>query len=186
MKTKILIITNVILFIIIIFMGTYIYRGGKEENDRTVKTDKYDTCLVNPIDPLFARALTDAHIMAEYRQIQELYYDTWKTQYDTLMKKIRKKCKYNGDIKDYSLFIKEMDEGFEYLQPLLIDEMLDNYGMPESPEKHSMGNGTYHTLLMQKGTMYRNACMFFISLDHKSDYQFPVNKVEKALSGIKS
>jgi len=181
MKTRISIAVNVILFFIIIFMGACMYGDGKKDRAKTDNAENYDTCLINPVDPLFSRALSDSGSMVEYRQIQALYYDTWKTQYDTLMKKIRQKCKYDEDIADYDLFVKEMDEGFERLQPLLIDEMLDNYEMPESPEKHSAGNGTYDALMMQKGTMYRNACMFFISLD-PSDYQFPVSEVEKALS----
>lgn len=66
--------------------------------------------MENPIDSLFAEALHDSPVMVEYRQIQELYYDTWKTQYDNIMGIIRNKCKYEEDIANYELFVKEMEE----------------------------------------------------------------------------
>ncbi len=120
--------------------------------------------------------------MIEYCQIQQLYYETWIAQYNDIMKKIRKKCIYDEDIANYNLFINEMENGFDKLQPLILNEILDNYNMPESPEKDSWGNGTQETLLMYCGTMYRNACMFFIPFLEKSDYSFPVNEVKESLS----
>ena len=140
--------------------------------------------MENPIDSLFAEALHDSHVMAEYRQIQELYYDTWKTQYDNIMGIIRNKCKYEEDIANYELFTKEMEEGFDNLQPLILNEMLDNYDMLESPEKNSWGNGTQDRLLMYQGTMYRNACMFFMPLLEENEYVFPLSEIEQDLSEI--
>ena len=185
MKTRISMCMNVILFGIIIFMGASMYNGSKKVSTEPFNSaDNYYTCMANPIDPLFADALSDSHIMTAYCQIQELYYNTWKTQYDHMMKEIRNKCRYKEDIADYDLFAKEMDKGFAQLQPLILDEMLHNYDMPECPEKHSWGNGTYYALLMYKGTMYRNACMFFVSLYDKNEFQFSTNKIEKSLSEI--
>ena len=122
--------------------------------------------------------------MIQYRQIQQLYYDTWIAQYNDIMKKIRKKCIYDEDIADYNLFINEMEKGFDKLQPCILNEILDNYQISESPQKDSWGNGTQEILLLYRGTMYRNACMFFIPFLEKSEYTFPVKKVEESLSKI--
>ena len=182
MKTKILLSVHVIVFRVILFISAYMHQDSKEVNtSRDNTAAMHYEFLVNPVDPLFAGALSNAESMVEYREIQELYYHTWKSQYDYIMNKICTKCKQDEDIADYNLFIKEMDEGFDQLQPLILNEMFDNYHMPESPEKHSGGNGTYHQLLMYQGAMYRNACMFFISLYTKSEYQFPIDQVKKAL-----
>ncbi len=187
MKVKFLIIINIILFSIIIFMGVHICGENKDvsgEWNRMNTVEQDYNCLENPMDPLFAQALSNSHVMIEYRQIQQLYYETWIAQYNDIMKKIRKKCIYNEDIANYNLFIKEMENGFDKLQPLILNEILDNYNIPESPEKDSWGNGTQETLLMYRGTMYRNACMFFIPFLEKSEYSFPVNEVKESLSKI--
>lgn len=156
--------------------------SGEVKRINTV--DKDYNCLENPIDPLFEEALSNSHVMIEYRQIQQLYYDTWIAQYDDIMKKIRKKCIYDEDIANYNLFTNEMEKGFEKFQPLILNEILDNYNISESAEKDSWGNGTQETLLMYRGTMYRNACMFFIPFLEKSEYTFPVNGVKESLSKI--
>lgn len=187
MKVKFLIIINIILFSIIIFMGVHICVENKDvsgEWNRMNTVEQDYNCLENPMDPLFAQALSNSHVMIEYRQIQQLYYETWIAQYNDIMKKIRKKCIYNEDIANYNLFIKEMENGFDKLQPFILNEILDNYNIPESPEKDSWGNGTQETLLMYRGTMYRNACMFFIPFLEKSEYSFPVNEVKESLSKI--
>lgn len=187
MKAKFLIIINIILFSIIIFMGVHICGENKDvsgEWNRINTVEQDYNCLENPMDPLFAQALSNSHVMIEYRQIQQLYYETWIAQYNDIMKKIRKKCIYNEDIANYNLFIKEMENGFDKLQPFILNEILDNYNIPESPEKDSWGNGTQETLLMYRGTMYRNACMFFIPFLEKSEYSFPVNEVKESLSKI--
>lgn len=175
-----------IIFIALIFSAIAIIARKKlnAEADKNDTVDSYYECMENPIDSLFAEALHDSHVMVEYRQIQELYYDTWKTQYDNIMGIIRNKCKYEEDIANYVLFTKEMEEGFDHLQPLILNEMLDNYDMPESAEKNSWGNGTQDRLLMYQGTMYRNACMFFIPLLEENEYVFPLSEIEQHLSEI--
>lgn len=187
MKVKFLIIVNLILFSIIIFMGVHMYGANKEVSGELKKINMADqdyNCLENPIDPLFAQALSNSHVMIEYRQIQQLYYETWIAQYNDIMKKIRKKCIYDEDIANYNLFTNEMEKGFDKLEPLILNEILDNYNIPESPEKDSWGNGTQETLLLYRGTMYRNACMFFIPFLEKSEYTFPVKEVKESLSKI--
>lgn len=62
--------------------------------------------------------------------------------------------------------------------------MLDNYDMPESPEKNSWRNGTRGRLLMYQGTMYRNACMFFMPLLEENEYVFSLGEIEQDLSEI--
>lgn len=187
MKVKFLIIVNLVLFSVIIFMGAHMYGSNKEvsgELKRINIVEQHYNCLENPIDSLFAEALSNSHVTIEYNQIQQLYYDTWTAQYNDIMKKIREKCIYDEDIANYKLFTNEMEKGFDKLQPLILNEMLDNYNMPESPEKGSWGNGTQETLLMYQGTMYRNACMFFIPFLEKSEYTFPINEVKESLSQI--
>ena len=187
MKVKILIIVIFILFGIVIFMGINMYERSKEVNG-DVKSihmaDQHYNCLENPIDPLFAEALSNSHVRMEYGQIQQLYYDTWIAQYHDIMKKIRKKCIYDDDLANYTLFTNEMENGFEKLQPLILNEMLDNYHIPDSPEKDSWGNGTQGALRMYQGTMYRNACMFFIPYLEKSEYTFPITEIKELLSQI--
>lgn len=187
MKVKVLVTVNVILLGIIIFMGTYLYKGNREVSAQMQKNnmaERHNDCLENPIDPLFEKALSNSHVMTEYGQIQQLYYDVWIAQYNDIMKKIRKKCKYDEDVANYKLFTNEMEKGFDQLQPLILNEMLDNYKIPESPEKNSQGNGTQERLRMYQGTMYRNACMFFIPFLEKSEYTFPVKEVKESLSKI--
>lgn len=187
MKVKILMVVNVILFSMIIFMGVHMYRDHKARADEREKINiavQNYNCLENPVDPLFADALTDSSITIEYSQIQQLYYDTWAEQYDAIMEKIRKKCIYDEDIANFNLFTNEIEKGFQNLQPLVLNEMLDNYHIPKSPEKDSWGNGTQETLLMYQGTMYRNACMFFIPFLETSEYTFPINEVKESLSKI--
>lgn len=186
MKSKMLLSGAILIFSILLWTGAAMYgTSGQAAASPNDTADSYYAFLDNPIDPLFARALSGSSSMAEYRQIQELYYQTWKTQYDRIMKEIRKKCKYEEDIANYDLFVKEMDKGFGHLQPLILNEMLDQYDMPESPEKHSWGNGTHHALQMYQGAWYRNACMFFISAYTKSEYQFPMDTIKNTLSAIK-
>lgn len=93
MKVKFLIIINLILFSIIIFMGVHMYGENKEVSGewKRINTVEQDyNCLQNPIDPLFAQALSNSHVMIEYCQIQQLYYETWIAQYNDIMKKFVK------------------------------------------------------------------------------------------------
>lgn len=158
--------------------------NGKEETENG--THVFYECVENPIDPLFSDALLKAREQDEitYRMCQELYYNTWKSQYEAIMQIIRRKCKYEDDIENYDLFEREMEEGFDRLKPLILNEMLDNYDMAESPEKHGYGNGTSAALLMYRGTMYRTACMFFEPLLDKDEYSFPQEEIQKSIAEI--
>lgn len=173
MKEKFLITVNIILTIVMIFMGLQLYKSRQEvlaekHADETAEennnTDKES--ITNPIDPLFAEALGSAHVQVTYRALQELYHDTWKPQYEAIMSIIREKCRYDEDIANHDSFIKEVERetknGFQMKEPLILNEMSDNYEIPKGPEKYSYGNGTDDRLLLYKGTMYRNACMFFV------------------------
>lgn len=179
MKVKWLLAVNIILSGVIIYGWIHMKEFAAEQSRNRVVSEYYD-CLINPIDSLFAEALYESKNNAEYRVIQKLYYETWKTQYDDIMKIIRDKCIYEEDIANYELFTKEMEEGFDKLQPLILTEMLDNYNIP----RQGWGNGTGDRLRMYYGTMYRNACMFFIPILEESEYVFPVNEIEQSLSEI--
>lgn len=96
------------------------------------------------------------------REYQELYLQVWQKEYDTIMDIIKKKCVSKEDISRYQNFTNEVSSSYNTLQPLLLAEMLDNYTMPESPEKYSYGNGTQSMLDMYQGMIYRNSCMLFI------------------------
>lgn len=195
MKERFLIAVNVILAIVLVFMGVQLYKGKQEvlaekQKVETVegKNVTYKEAITNPIDLLFAEALGNAHIEVTYRALQELYYNTWKTQYDNIMEAIRKKCQYDEDIANYDSFIKEVEreteDGFHKKEPLILNAMLDNFEMPESPEKHSYGNGTNYRLLLYKGTMYRNACMFFVPSFDEGEYSFPIETVKAEINKI--
>lgn len=157
-------------------------RKESEGNEKHV----FYGCVENPIDPLFSDALIKAREQNEitYRMCQELYYNTWKAQYETIMQIIRKKCKYEEDIENYDLFEREIEEGFDRMKPLILNEMLDNYDMPESPEKHGYGNGTNGALLMYQGTVYRTACMFFQPMLDKEEYSFPKEEIQASIAEI--
>ncbi len=156
------------------------------EKGEESETHVFYGCVENPIDPLFSDALIKARGQSEitYRMCQELYYNTWKSQYETIMQIIREKCKYEEDIENYELFVREMEEGFDRLKPLILNEMLDNYDMPKSPEKHGYGNGTNGALLMYQGTVYRTACMFFVPMLDKEEYCFPQEEIQEAIAEI--
>lgn len=187
MGKKISLCVNIILGVIVVILAVNAYGSSKNAGlpaKGVLTDDGFYECMENPIDPLFAQALKDSRIMAQSRQIQKLYYDIWKTQYEDVMKKIRKKCKYDEDIANYELFTGQMEDGFGQLRPLILNEILDNYDIPKSPEKDSQGNGTNARLLMYQGTMYRNACMFFIPYMEENEYSFPVHEVRQTLLKI--
>lgn len=132
--------------------------------------------MTNPIDNYFSEMMNDTRITEiELRDLQEHYFVVWKNEYDKIMSLIKDKCIYEEDIQNYNTFTNETETSFDKIKPLLLNEMLDNYTMPESPEKHSYGNGTNSKLEMYKGMIYRNACMMFIPY-LANEYQFPSNE----------
>ena len=189
MGKKISLSVNIILAVIVVIMGVNAYGSSKNISPHAEEAsagDGFYECMENPIDPLFAQALNDSRIMAQYRQIQKFYYEIWKAQYEDIIKKIRKKCKDDEDIANYELFTREIEEGFRQMQPLILNEMPGNYGMSKSPEKNGPGNGTNERLLMYQGTMYRNACMFFIPFMSENEYTFPVHEVRQTLLRLRN
>lgn len=195
MKEKFLIVVNVFLVVVLVFMGIQLHNvkqnvpaENPENRTSEEKNDTYKEAITNPIDPLFAKALNSHQSQTAYRALQDLYYDTWKAQYDHIMNLIYEKCQYDEDIANYHSFIKEMENevngGFAKMNPLMINEMSDNYNMPESPEKHSYGNGVHDALLMYQGTIYRNACMFFIPSLNDDEYNFPIAEVKLAIDKV--
>lgn len=130
----------------------------------------------NPVDEYFSKKFEDLTLSEiEIKTYQEDYLKVWKNIYDNIMNIIHNKCIYEEDIAKYNNFIKEINNCYENIEPLLLLEMLNNYSIPESPEKYSYGTGTADGLKMYKGMIYRNACMLFIPY-LVDEYQFPNNK----------
>jgi len=59
------------------------------------------------------------------------------------------------------------------MKPMMVAEMLNNYGQEESVEKYSYGLSTQPRLDMFKGMYYRNACLIFDNSMYQGGYQFP-------------
>jgi hypothetical protein len=154
-----------------------VFSKKEEQNIRSELEESMDYdyyfFMSNPIDNFFKDKFQN-HVPAEVarRDYQELYLKVWKNEYNTIMDIIKKKCKYEEDITRYKNFTNEISSSFDILKPLLLAEMLENYNYPESPEKHSYGNGTQPMLDMYQGMIYRNACMLFIPC-LKDEYNFP-------------
>ncbi len=139
--------------------------------------DKYSNYyfMTNPIDEYFATKFSDSYMCnIEFKDYQEAYETVWKKEYNTIMTIIKNKCIYNDDIDIYNNFTKQIETSMVDIEPMLLAEMLDNYNMPESPEKHSWGNGTSAALRMYNGMLYRNGCMLFIPC-LENEYKFPTS-----------
>jgi hypothetical protein len=108
----------------------------------------------------------------ELRDLQDKYYFVWKNEYQNILKLIKNKCIKEQDNENYKNFIELVDSEFQTIKPLLLNEILDNYNMEDSPEKQSIGNGTTDLLKLYQGMIYRNACMLFIPY-LKDEYKFP-------------
>lgn len=144
----------------------------------------------NPVDMLFAEGFGRSDFAYQWRGLQELYLETWKNQYSVVMGVIRGKCRYDEDIANYDAFIKEMEreleKGFEKKKPLILNTFLDNFDLPESPEKHGWGNGTGEGLDLYKGAIYRNACMYFANELDGEEYSLPAAEVKAEIDKILS
>lgn len=160
---KILIFIILTLSVIIFFLCFYILKEKKDDrksNSITIKeeiTSNYSNYyfMNNPIDEYFIKIFNKPNLCEiEVRDYQEDYLLIWENVYTDITKIIQEKCIYDEDIARYDQFIKEIDTSFDTIKSLLLAEMLDNYDMPESPEKHSYGNGTNEKLNMYKPRLF--------------------------------
>ncbi|WP_455718775.1 hypothetical protein, partial [Anaerosporobacter sp.] len=138
--------------------------------------------MMNPIDKYFIEKFSNYKNQVEYKIYQEAYLDIWKTEYNTIIEIIQKKCIYKEDIDIFNNFNDKMIEtSFDKIEPALLAVMLDNFSIPESAEKHSEGVGNVYALKMYKGMLYRNACMLFV--EYLGDnYKFPnSNQIEDSI-----
>lgn len=132
--------------------------------------------MTNPVDEYFSEKFTNPTLsQVELKDYQEEYLKVWKSIYDDIMSIVRNKCIYEEDIAIYDIFMKGTEDYYANLKPFLLAVMLDNFSMPESPEKHSWGTGTFQALEMHNGMVYRNACMFFVQY-MEDEYNFPDSK----------
>ncbi|MBQ7944277.1 MAG: hypothetical protein IJ326_09480 [Lachnospiraceae bacterium] len=119
----------------------------------------------NPIDNILSQQLEKALVEAERRDLQELYKELWLEQYRGMMEFVQNHCIYEEELENYERFAGEIERGYEELQPLIKNTMLDTFEVPsDSPEKATWGwgNGTAARLAMHEGMYYRNACMLLI------------------------
>lgn len=190
MKYKILIVLVCILLFTNIGMGAYIVKdkilNRHETKDTKIESDINNNnsnsyFMMNPIDEYFVENFSNHKNEIEYRLYQRAYLDIWKTEYNKILKIIREKCIYEEDVNIINEFNEEIEESYDKLEPALLAVMLDNFEIPESPEKHSQGNGTTAKLDMYRGILYRNACMLFIEYID-DEYKFPdENKIADSI-----
>lgn len=184
---KIIIVVSLLINLILIF---YILKD-KFLNSNNIKTNlekveinkdySHYYFMNNPVDEYFSMKIINANLSEiEIRTYQEEYLKIWKNIYDNIISIIRKKCVYEEDIARYNKFTNEINNSFENIKPLLLAEMLDNYLLQESPEKHSYGIGTADKLKMYEGMIYRNACMLFIPY-LVDEYKFPDSNQIKSI-----
>lgn len=131
----------------------------------------------NPIDNILSQQLEKALVEAEIRDSQELYKELWLEQYQGMMEFVQNHCIYEEELENYERFAGEIERGYEELQPLIKNTMLDTFEVPsDSPEKATWGwgNGTAARLAMHEGMYYRNACMLLIPFLNNIDggYEF--------------
>jgi len=190
MKYKILIVLVCILLFTNIGMGAYIVKdkilNRHETKDTKIESDINNNnsnsyFMMNPIDEYFVEKFSNYKEEIEYRLYQRAYLDIWKTEYNKILKIVREKSIYEEDINIINDFNEEIEKSYDKLEPALLAVMLDNFEMPESPEKHSQGNGTTAKLDMYRGILYRNACMLFIEYID-DEYKFPdENKIADSI-----
>jgi hypothetical protein len=188
---KFLLLLGVISFSMNIILCSYIFKNDvmnkRIKNQKvysSTTTNDYSNFyfMSNPIDQYFMEKLGKSNLPEiEIRDYQTAYLKVWRKEYKIIMGIIRNKCIYKEDISNYNKFTHETESSFDKMKPLLLNEMLDNYKIKESPEKNSFGNGTAAKLDMYKGMTYRNACMLFIPY-LESDYKFPsVKELDKII-----
>lgn len=172
---------------------TYITKNKvKEESTSTLKEVKQEKevpettnildCLFmkNPIDQFFSERLRNHKSEIEYEMVQRAYASVWEAEYKKILGIIQNKCSYSEDKEIFERYIKESKEVYGNSESALLAVMLDNFNLPEGPEKHSYGQGTTAGLKMYQGMMDRNACVMFIP--YLEDYTFPdVKELEESI-----
>ncbi len=141
----------------------------------------------NPIDNILSKQIEKALVEAEIRDLQELYKELWLEQYQGMMRFVRSYCIYEEELENYERFTGEIERGYEELQPLIENAMLDTFEVPsDSPEKATWGwgNGTVARLAMHEGMYYRNACMLLIPFLNNLEGEYEFITAEEVLERV--
>lgn len=153
-----------------------IVNGSSNEKKETVTqtVTKPAFILTNPIDMVFSKAFDSVQASESMRRdLRERYKKIWKDQFDALMDTMAKKCKTDKDIENLNQYRNYTYSAISNLQPFLLNCMLDNFEMEESPEKNSWGNSTQSALDFREGMIYRDAVLFIYNMNSSKEFDLP-------------
>ena len=165
--------TVIFLCVIICVQAVIIIVNGNSNKKKETVT-KPAFILTNPIDMVFSNAFDSVQASESMRRdLRERYKKIWKDQFDALMDTMEKKCKTDKDIENLNQYRNYTYSAISNLQPFLLNCMLDNFEMEESPEKNSWGNSTQSALDFREGMIYRDAVLFIYNMNSSKEFDLP-------------
>lgn len=129
--------------------------------------DYYEELIVedysNPIDAYFLPRIKNASCQAGHREMQDMYWDAWKTEFDNIMVWMQDKCVYQEDKDNLLLFTKSVESLIETTRTILVTDWLNDYELlPTSDNRNFWGNGTRSGLNQKEAEIYRDVSMKLI------------------------
>ena len=177
MKTKFYFFLIIVLCAIVCVQAVFLIKKNslcKEKEAVTNAEPKSNFILENPVDAAFSNAFDLIPASESMRRdLRVRYKRIWKEQFEILMEMMKAKCSTDTDIEHLNQYKKHIDSSISNLQPFLVNCMLDNFGMEESPEKNSRGNSTQSALDFREGMIYRNAVLFVYKMNSTVDFELP-------------
>ncbi len=144
---------------------------GKAVGELYEDSDQKET-YENPIDEYFLPRIEFAASEATMRGYQDDYRGVWRSEFQHLMKFIRKKCVYGQDREKVQAYEKNVRDMIEKSKEIAGMEIANTYDINPDPPKgkdgntrsSSWGNGTRSRLNQLEGEMYRDASMSLIDI----------------------
>lgn len=156
-----------------------------DSEDDSEYTDEYFvekySIYRNPIDKYFwSKIYSWDASQVEIRKAQGEYKKAWKTEYQNVMKWLKKKCVYDEDKKNLSLLEKNVADQVEIEKKVMKTDLINAYEVdPDSSwaknnisRSSLVGNGTQERLAQSEGELYRDVCMRILNLRGYGEYEF--------------
>lgn len=154
--------------------------GDDSEYTEEYFVEKY-SIYRNPIDKYFwPKIYSWDSSQVEIRNAQRAYKKAWKTEYQNLIKWLKKKCVYDEDKKNLSLLEKNISSQINIEKKVMKTDLINAYEVnPDSSwEKNNIsrsslvGNGTQDRLAQSEGELYRDVCMRILNIRGYEEYDF--------------
>lgn len=118
----------------------------------------------NPIDAYFLPQIEHAWSQADRREMQDIYLDVWKSEFENVMLWMQNKCIYQEDKDNLLLYTKSVEALIETTRTILVTDWLDDYKLPpDSGDRNFWGNGTRSGLNQAEAEIYRDASLKLIN-----------------------